>query len=93
MNKTELIKAISHMSGYKQKDIKNVLDVMESIVFATFPTEEVKIMNGLSLTCRTVPEHEARNPATNETVIVPKRIHPKAVIGSALKRVAMDSQA
>ena len=87
MTKAELIKNIATKTGYTQKDIKSVLDVVKDIVYETMAKEEkVTIFDGLSLIGTKQEECVRRNPATGENVTVPTKIVPRVKFGVEAKR-------
>lgn len=85
MNKVELVKAVATKTGFTQKDIKAVMDAMQDVVHATMKTEEVKIMDGITLEAVYKEAHEGRNPKTGETVKVPGKYAPRAKFGRAVR--------
>lgn len=87
MTKTELIKAVAAETGYTQKDIKKVLEAQQKVVFATLPTDAVKLMDGVTLTAVERAERAARNPQTGESMIVPAHKSPKCKFGKAVKEL------
>ena len=85
MNKTELIKAIAEKAGYTQKDVKTVMEALQDVVFTTIKDEEVKLMDGVTLTAVFKDATTARNPKTNETIDVPAKYAPKCKFGKVIK--------
>lgn len=85
MNKIDLVKAVSQESGLTQKDVRAALNGLEAVLLATAPTEEVRVLNGLSITFRDSEARIAKNPMTGENVEVPAKRHPKAKFGRAFK--------
>lgn len=86
MNKVELAKAIAaKIEGCTNKHAKEVLDVMQDVVFSTIPTDEVKIMDGVTLMAVTKDARVARNPRTGESVEVPSKVAPKCKFGKPIK--------
>ena len=85
MNKTELIKAIAEKAGYTQKDVKTVMETLQEVVFSTVKDEEIKLMDGVTLTAVYKEATTARNPKTNEIIDVPAKYAPKCKFGKAIK--------
>lgn len=86
MNKAELIKAISAEMGKTQKEIKEVLEATQKVVYEEMANEgEVKLFDGLTLIGQKKPACVKRNPLTGEDVNVPEKIAPKAKWGKAAK--------
>lgn len=87
MVRKELIKEIATETGFTQKDVAKVLDVLENVTYRTIGTEEVKIMSGVTLYSKDVNAREARNPRTGETVFVDAKKSPKCKFGKTIKDV------
>ena len=85
MNKTELIKAVAEKGGFTQKDVKTVMDALQEVVFGTIKTEEVKLMDGVTLSAVFKEATTARNPMDGSTVQVPAKYAPKCKFGTAIK--------
>lgn len=86
MTRKETIKLISEAIGESQKRTADILDQMQTAVFATMKNgEEVKLFDGVTLAGKEVPERVARNPQTGESVVVAKHIAPKAKFGTPVK--------
>lgn len=85
MTRAELVKEIAVKTGFTQKDVKQVMDVMEEVTLSTMRNDEVKIMNGVTLTTVFKDAHTARNPRTGETIAVEGKHHPKCKFGAAVK--------
>lgn len=87
MTKAELIKAVAERTGYTQKDIRKVFDAQQEVTFKALPSEEVKLMDGVTLTTVERAERAARNPQTGESMIVPAHVAPKCKFGKAVKEL------
>ena len=87
MTKTELVKAIAVKTGFTQKDVKEVLEATQAVVFATIKEDEVKLMDGVTLSAKLVPQRTARNPQTGAEIVVPEHLAPKCKFGNAIKAV------
>lgn len=85
MNKVELVKAVAEKLGTSQKAAKEFLDVTQEVVFATMPTEEVKLFDGVTLSAKAVPEQMRRNPQTGGEVLSPAHNKPVCKFGKAAK--------
>lgn len=88
MKRTEFIKAVAEKAEMTQKATKEVLDVMQEVVYAEMAKgEEVKIFDSVTLLGKEVPERECRNPQTGETMVVPAHLAPKAKFGTGIKNL------
>ena len=86
MNKAELIKAISAEMGKTQKEIKEVLEATQKVVYEEMANEgEVKLFDGLTLVGVHKDATVARNPMDGSSVNVPEKTVPKAKWGKAAK--------
>ena len=86
MKRTDFVKAVAEKAGMTQKAAKEILDVMQEVVYAEMKNgEEVKLFDSVTLIGKEVPERTARNPQTGETIVVPKHLAPKAKFGTGIK--------
>ena len=86
MNRTEFVKAVAEATSKTQKEIKEVVEAMQTVAYAEMAKcEEVKIFDGLTLVGVHKEATTARNPMTGATVDVPAKNAPKAKFGTACK--------
>lgn len=86
MNKAELVKKVSEQVGMTQKNTMEVVEaVFDTIAEEMAAGEEVAIFGFGKFTTVEKSERTARNPKTNEEVIVPAHKSPKFKPASALK--------
>lgn len=86
MNRTEFIKALSIETGKTQKELKELLDVMQDIVYKEMAAEgEVKLFDGVTLAGVKKEARTARNPQTGASIQLESRVVPKAKFGKAIK--------
>jgi DNA-binding protein HU-beta len=86
MNRTEFVKAVAEATTKTQKEIKEVLEAMQTVAYGEMAKcEEVKIFDGLTLTAVHKEACQKRNPATGAMVDVPAKNAPKAKFGKAAK--------
>ena len=86
MNRTEFIKAVAEKAEMTQKATKEILEVMQEVVYDEMKKgEEVKVFDSVTLMGKNVPERTARNPQTGEEIIVPEHLAPKAKFGTGIK--------
>lgn len=85
MNKTELVKVLADKTGFTQKDVKTVMETLQDVVYSTIKDEEVKLMDGITLTSVYKEATTARNPMTGATVKVAAKYAPKCKFGKAIK--------
>lgn len=94
MTTQDLVKAVSALTGKTQKEIKEVLSGVESVVkgqvavASKTQTVEVKVFNGLTIVSEYTAPRQARNPQTGETFITEGKNRVKAKIGTGLKEAA-----
>ncbi len=92
MTRTEFVKAVAENTKMTQKAVKEVLDVMQDVAYAEMKKgEEVKIFDSVTLLGKMVPQREARNMHTGETILVPEHLAPKAKFGIGIKNLLKDA--
>ena len=88
MKRTEFVKAVAEKAEMTQKATKEILDVMQEVVYAEMAKgEEVKIFDSVTLLGKEVPERTARNPQTGDEIVVPAHLAPKAKFGTGIKNL------
>ncbi len=94
VNRFELIREISIKTGFKQADIRMVMDALDEVVTETIPHDRVKVLSGLVLYTDTRKGMLGRNPQTGEPMEIKERIVPKAHFVKSFKdRIAgMDNE-
>lgn len=91
MRREELIDALSEKTGYYKKNCKTIVEaladiVLENLQSATFEQDsELTISPGVLICGKRVPEQEAVNPKTGETVIACERVRPYAIFRPSVK--------
>ena len=86
MTRTDYVKAVAEATGKTQKEIKEVLEAMQTVAYAEMAKcEEVKIFDGLTLVGVHKDACQKRNPMTGEMVSVAAKNAPKAKFGTACK--------
>ena len=86
MKKAEFIKEVATKADKTQKEVKELLEIMQDVVFDTVKAEdEVKVFDGITITSVYREAHEARNPMDGSKVMVEAKRSPKAKFGSAFK--------
>ena len=85
MTKTELVKVIAGKTGFTQKDVKTVMEAIQEVVFTTLKDDEVKLIDGITLSSVYKEASTARNPQTGEPIEVAARYAPKCKFGKAIK--------
>lgn len=85
MTKTELVKVVAGKTGFTQKDVKAVMEAVQEVVFTTLKDDEIKLMDGITLSSVYKEATTARNPQTGEPIAVDARYAPKCKFGKAIK--------
>ena len=86
MKRAEFIKAVAEKAEMTQKATKEILEVMQEVVYGEMAKgEEVKIFDSVTLLGKEVPERTARNPQTGDEIVVPAHLAPKAKFGKGVK--------
>jgi len=74
---TEIIEYISTATGYSPTNVEKVLDSFQNFVELSLRKgEEIQLKNFGTFAFKDLPEREARNPKTQETVIAPPKRKP-----------------
>lgn len=86
MNRQEVIKAVAGMTGFMKKDVAAIFDALDVITVEGLRNEgKIKPITGITLEAKVVPEHEARNPQTGATIVVPEKKKVSAKITAGFK--------
>lgn len=98
MKKTDFIKLITEQVNnsyektlrgknipFSQNDTKAYLDAIKEVVYANCASDEVPVLDGLTVTSKIQAASVRRNPSTGEPVNVPEKRVPKVKIGKLLK--------
>ena len=86
MIKVEMIKEIAAKTGFTQKDIKSVMESIQAVTFNTLAKgDEVKLMDGVTLSTVHKDARMARNPRTGETVMVDAKNAVRCKFGKQIK--------
>ena len=92
MTRTEYVKAVAEKANMTQKATKEFLEAAQEVAYAEMMKgEEVKIFDSVTLVGKEVPEREARNPQTGETIVVPQHLAPKAKFGTGIKNLLKEA--
>lgn len=82
ITREEMIKILSDRSGYYQKDVRNLLQCMDKVVFeamgeATLDDEvQMQIVTGIKLGCKIVGSRDRVDPRTQEPILVGETTKP-----------------
>ena len=92
IKKDDLVDLLAEKTSfYKQnmRDVANALEeiILESLQSATFEQDsELQLAKGFKVCARRVPEGEAKDPRTGETIISPEKTIPYAVFTPTLRK-------
>ena len=84
ITREEMVKRLSERSGYYQKDVRNLLQCMDDVVFealceATIEEEiQVQIVTGIKCGCKIVESRERVDPRNQKPIIVGETVKPFA---------------
>ena len=86
MNKVELIRAVAEKTGNTQKDIKAIMETVQEVTYNTLVAgDEVKLMDGITLSVVHKDARTARNPRTGESVVVDAKNAVRCKFGKTIK--------
>lgn len=85
-NRVQIIREVSHETGYANADVTVVVDTLMSILKQNaLDGNECKI-DYLTIGSKVKEAHTSRNPKTGESIDVPERLMPYAKLGSGIKK-------
>lgn len=89
MTKSEILGALSTSTGFKKKEIENVMKALEDLILKTLKKEGKIKLDGLGVfQLKDRPARMARNPATGEMVkVAAKRVVKFRVVKSLKEAV------
>lgn len=82
ITREEMIKRLSAKSGYYMKDVRNLLQCMDEVVFEALceVTDDediaVQLIQGVKLSTHVVPERDRVDPRTQEPIVVKATVKP-----------------
>lgn len=86
MNKVELIKAVAERTNNTQKDIKAIMEAIQDVTYDTLVAgDEVKLIDGVTLSVVHKDARTARNPRTGESVMVDAKNAVRCKFGKTIK--------
>ena len=86
MTKADIINEVSRNTGFTKIEVENQLDcIINSIKISLSKGERVDIRGFGSFCTKVRRSREARNPATNETIILDKKYVPFFKVSKLLK--------
>lgn len=82
----DFVREVANETGYSQKDISAVLESAESVMInGVSGGKTVKIFKSMSVVPSIRKAHEGYNINTNEMIMIPETINPKAKFSKAFK--------
>ena len=88
MNKSDIVNAISEKTGITKKDSEKFLNAfIETVEEALSKKEKVQLVGFGTFEVRKREQRKARNPQTNEEIIIPASNAPVFKAGKALKDI------
>ncbi len=82
ITREEMVKRLSARSGYYMKDVRNLLQCMDEVVFEALceVTDDedvsVQLIQGVKLSTHVVPERDRVDPRTQEPIVVKATVKP-----------------
>jgi DNA-binding protein HU-beta len=76
VTKSEMLATLATDSGFKKKDVENMMDCLKNLIYKTLKKEKVIKLDGLGVfQLKDRKARMGRNPATGETIkIAAKRV-------------------
>lgn len=91
ITREEMVKRLSERSGYYMKDVRNLLQCMDDVVFEVLceVTEDedvsVQLVTGVKLQCVSVPERQRKDPRDQSDITCKSTCKIKAKFSQDLK--------
>ena len=91
-----MIKRLSDVSGYYQKDIRVLLQALDEVVFEYFNDVSddddisVQLVKGIKCGCKIVPERTRKDPRTQEDIICKATVKPFAKFSEDFRAAIQD---
>lgn len=85
IKKDDLVDLLAEKTSFYKQNMRDVVNALEEIILeslqsATFEQDsELHLAKGLKVCARRVPEREAKDPRTGETIVSPEKTIPYAV--------------
>ena len=82
ITREQLIKRLSEKSNYYQKDVRNLLQCMDDVVFealneATLEDDiQIQIVTGIKVGCKIIGERDRIDPRTQKPIVVGETTKP-----------------
>ena len=90
MKKSEFVKAIAEKTGFTQSDIREVLKAVQDVTYEGIQNDdEIKIINGVTLTRVLREPRTITSPLVGGTMDVPAKYIPKCKFGRAMKEAVI----
>ena len=89
--KDDLVELLHKKTGFYKKNMLEVANALEEIIFeclqsATFKQDsELQLAPGVVLVGKRKPAGEAKDPRTGETIISPEKVIPSAVFKQSIR--------
>ena len=92
INQEDVINELHQKTDIYKKDLRFIMDSLESVIMdmmleasADNPTE-IRLFHGWKLGAKVLPEREARNPKSGESVVAPARLSPYCHFEQSFKK-------
>lgn len=91
-----MIKRLSDVSGYYQKDIRVLLQTLDEVVFEYFNdvTDDedisVQLVKGIKCGCKIVPERTRKDPRTQEDIVCGATVKPFAKFSDDFRKAIQE---
>lgn len=92
ITREEMVKRLSEKSGYYMKDVRNLLQCMDEVVFeamneATLEEEiQVQLVTGIKCGCKIVGSRDRVDPRTQKPIVVGETVKPFAKFSQDMRQ-------
>ena len=91
IKKQELINLLAEKTGFYKHNMKDVVEALSDIILENFQSatfeqdSELHLRHGVIIGGRRVPEREAKDPRTGETIVSPEKVIPYATFKPSVR--------
>ena len=85
MTKLELVKELAAKTNKSQREIKDVINALQDVIYTNMPYEDVTLFEGVIFSTIVRKERNGRNPYTGEDIVIPAKRVPKVRFGKLAK--------
>ena len=96
VSQSDIIEELHNRTDIYRKDLRFILDALEDVIIDMMSRankenpSEIRLFHGWKLGAKILPEREAKNPKTGETIIIPEKMSPYCRFEQTFKKKLND---